>query len=1449
MNFDRVPPLDPHQGGLNFIRLSPQPVQGQFSMGQPQFDFTQQQQSMMPQPAFQSTFQQQQMPTQTTQQQFQWSNQTQQPLMLQHQPQPPQHVFKLADPSMEIVDRMIEKFIAQDNMFPSLIDKMRITCESGVTVSGLLESDYSTPNELPVQVHINQFKIINKVPLPPEILEQVGIIQPDTLMGVFPEISRAWVSIESDLYIWDFETGGDVAYYDGACDIITSVGLVPSRPDVFHQTIKHLLIITTPLEIIVLGIVLNQAPDKQSNELQLTHDIIYSLPTEGVPIKVVKGTVDGRIFMGGQDGNVFELVYQKEIGWWGKRCKKVNISKSSLSFIVPSFIAAAFTEVDPIRDIVVDDSRNILYTLTTKGTIDVYDLGKCGTSSAFKVATLSHSSIHHQAVRAFFFHSTQQLIQHTRRDLPEITAVCSLCVIEETDSPHLGLIGLTKSGIRLYFSTGSPPPHRPSTLRLLHIRFPPGLNPSSLPFMRDSLTVPMHKAGTFIMATTNTAMVQDKVWCFSSDFFPARINFSEETQFHNLCAPVVALADLSLSPSIKENSKPVYGPSGHILVYQQNIDPNRFILLTPQGTEVYEKLRPVDILAEVLREKNGPDCNEIKQYFLEQGTDQACAMALILACNFMTTQAQLAEWATRAFFLYGGDPKHIIQPAQHFNINQPNFGPGQVGFTGNQPDMAKCATNIFDNTRQSPDFGLPTGFRPTQVSTPISDRNRFSSPGLPATLPAQSETFTIQMSSKHNGLYLYLTRILRPIWAEKIVSSVIFEDNKQYYVSSLSLNDLGVLTARLTGLKNFLEKNTTQASQDIPTLSIRDAELISRSNLRMRLQEALAQEKMSLDAFKVFVEHVTQVFNLWRILCQHQFHVIIGTLKPELINQMSLATFRDLSMCGKELCSALINGLINLYLNDNASVDNISAKLREVCPTLYKSEDATCSKVNEILMSVKDVRSEEEKLVMLSSAIKLCKEVAPHLNHSSVCKQLVNHQYYQGVIEVCCDMANKADPHNLAKSFLMKNQPLDDDLGSKAFMNRSTCYKDLAYMLDQIYMKCQIGNTPVSFDEPPSTIGQKILEDTIIQCLNVEDETAHLVVYEWLVTRNLQNSLVTLGKPSVEKYLSRFPPDSKRFRDLMWQYYERSGDHAKAALILYKLATGRGDAIKLQQRLTYLGKAVMCMRSDEVGCAPHLGVFHHELEDLVQVTRVQKQVLDKISGMINTHSMAEEACKKLNSNLLSITELFEDFAEPFQLWECKLTILNCAGHDDQELIKSIWNEIIKYELDQCTSSLPDEQMLVVMSKVKSLGLQYTIQSPCFPVYYLVWQLELLSCRLDVNKSRVYTTMIETGVSVAAMLDIYDKMFSANDICWSRQGNEFHLIQVIASFADSFVTNTRMVTASEWRVLADQVQELVTSCLSTLFSKQDCAQLISFLKKIKENLERFKSAPFSQQQFF
>lgn len=40
------------------------------------------------------------------------------------------------------------------------------------------------------------------------------------------------------------------------------------------------------------------------------------------------------------------------------------------------------------------------------------------------------------------------------------------------------------------------------------------------------------------------------------------------------------------------------------------------------------------------------------------------------------------------------------------------------------------------------------------------------------------------------------------------------------------------------------------------------------------------------------------------------------------------------------------------------------------------------------------------------------------------------------------------------------------------------------------------------------------------------------------------------------------------------------------------------------------------------------------------------------------------------------SQLYEDYAEPLQLWECKLAIIHCSGHQDSMLIQGIWTHII-----------------------------------------------------------------------------------------------------------------------------------------------------------------------------
>lgn len=80
------------------------------------------------------------------------------------------------------------------------------------------------------------------------------------------------------------------------------------------------------------------------------------------------------------------------MGWFGKRYKKVNLSTSPLSFLVPSFLNAALNEDDGISQISIDDSRHILYTLSDKGTIEVFDMGEKGNSFS-KVTKMSQNTL------------------------------------------------------------------------------------------------------------------------------------------------------------------------------------------------------------------------------------------------------------------------------------------------------------------------------------------------------------------------------------------------------------------------------------------------------------------------------------------------------------------------------------------------------------------------------------------------------------------------------------------------------------------------------------------------------------------------------------------------------------------------------------------------------------------------------------------------------------------------------------------------------------------------------------------------------------------------------------------------------------------------------------------------------------------------------------------------
>lgn len=137
-----------------------------------------------------------------------------------------------------------------------------------------------------------------------DCINQINIaLQVSSFMGIFPEINRVWMTIDNHLYLWNYHglEGGDlINTYEDPDQIIVNVSLVKPIKGVFLEQIEYLLVVSTPLEITLLGIAFSE---KQQDNLPRGLLTIYktemSCYADGINMSSILGTNNGRIFMRG----------------------------------------------------------------------------------------------------------------------------------------------------------------------------------------------------------------------------------------------------------------------------------------------------------------------------------------------------------------------------------------------------------------------------------------------------------------------------------------------------------------------------------------------------------------------------------------------------------------------------------------------------------------------------------------------------------------------------------------------------------------------------------------------------------------------------------------------------------------------------------------------------------------------------------------------------------------------------------------------------------------------------------------------------------------------------------------------------------------------------------------------------------------------------------------------
>ncbi|KAF5299489.1 hypothetical protein FQR65_LT01071 [Abscondita terminalis] len=1313
--------------------------------------------------------------------------------------------------SLEIAARNFDKALASDSSAPTLLDIMNVNPQSGPTSSGTIDNDYPNLTRLPPALaNLSQLKIFHRIPLPSEILEQFKHIQCHSMMGLFTEINRAWLTVDSDIYVWTYEDGGDVAYYDGLNETISCVGLVNPKVGVFHSYIKYLLILSTASDIIVLGVTFSETSTNELHEMQLIPDPVFTIPTDGSTITTIVGTGLGRIFLGSKDGSIFEISYQAETTWFGKRCKKLNHSTSTLSLLMPSFLNAALSDEDAIIQICVDNTRHILYALTEKGTIWLYDLGENGNTFS-KITKLTQASLVQQATN-----TVKTLDSQNFRPIVNISAV------ESSESGHINLVAVSETGVRFYLSvvgfSNLLPNQRPYTLTLRHVRLPPGYSATMTARPRLVHHASYRDSNLMFLSTVNE---KDVVWCISSDMFPFNTMFMEAYTTIALDGSAMAMAEVNTKNVLPNMEQFVQAPQ--IAVRQHFEAPRKYVVLTAHGVYIFLKLRPVDLLRQLLVDCRGPENEAVKAFFGIQKEDQGCATSLILACLESLQNADISEWATRAFFLYGGEPKLSI----------------------NQPFLQNTVVN--------------TSFSPNIVSTPISHHMQMQQQTLPSSSmqpdPSNSSFRSFSpfaYSAKHNGLYLYLSRILRPLWNMYCVKKLEVDKQKLFLESTVTADDCVWILGHLTSLWAFLKKNThftLSASTNQNTVSQYNItqQTLNTSRPNQSLQDAQIEERQSLASLKNFVNHACQVLGLWRILCEHQFHLLVVSLPSGHQHILQNTSFKDLILYGQEICVSFINSLITSYLSDNALIDTISTKLRETCPDLYKDEDAACSKAYELLKAAKLSPSENEKADNVASALKLCKSVAPNINLQELCQLLKNLSAFHAVVELCVDCAKKLDPDNIA-DFYFKNErgPGQQD-SYNYYSKRMKVYKEILGVLD--HLSSNVSTSLNSTINAASTEVQAYLllqqdkietmRQFILDCLQYPDDLLHVAIYEWMMSKKMDGELIRLTQPSLEKYLvktSQQSQDNVAALELLWKYYESNNNHASAANILLKLSDKNNNGLSLKERIERLARAVMCMRADKAGYAPHLGVFLRDLEDKLEIAKVQDKVLEAITNLQGSSATTEDVITMLNNNLYDLTQLYEEFCDPFNLWECKLAIIDCAGYSDSVVIENVWQHIIENEFKiSCGSG--DDKITQLVNKALSLIRLFKNSSSTVPLYFIVQKLEMISILVKANPSIIPTLMI-TGVPMEHVVELYNLIVtSSTDSFWSLEDNQFHLAKTFAVLVDMFLNNKNNYDLYLRTKIKGICEDAVAKLLSSLYSKPNTDDLIAVLRSIQTKLSR------------
>lgn len=782
--------------------------------------------------------------------------------------------------------------------------------------------------ELPANQAWAPFQRLRSYEHPEGVYDQVNEMQMTTSMGLFAEINHAYVVVDNQLYMWDYTAQRpELIGFEELKDNITCVKLVRPRAKVFVDTISWLLVIATTADIVLIAVECKTGPEGVY-EVNLFRTGMQT-SVRGINVTAIASSAKtGRIFFVEKESeDVYELCYQQEERWFSNRCSKKNHTTSSVVITLPSISFNKRVAPVGVKQVVVDDSRNLLYTLSTNSTVKVFHM---------RTATTLENVIRRD------LKTIKSLMSHYvgfQAPVLENLEIVGIDPIAASEADAVSLMITSSKGVRIYMSAtsgGWGATRAPTDMAVRHIRFPPvsleaqanaAPNATSTqmqpyqggtPLGIDSNVLTVTKStfryapGTFICAVEKPGN-NDEI--FASSAHTGQLLGGSEPRFtetgqHMTLRGKLQDAGLVTPPFAATNSGSEYA-------VQFDAPAAEYAVMTHYGIETVRRRRLVDTFAAIIRYGGGNEGvqEDLRRFARHYGLTETASTALAVACGqgadvgadsrvIPITDPEVIEVARKAFIDYGG-----------------------------KPQIAETAATE----------GLSVD--------------------------------SVRPSQRHDGIALYVARLVRSIWDSPIIKETVKPTGpalEPYH----QVDKLQSIQRSLMSLQQFLDDNKTFID------GLAGPEALGRASSR-REEVELQGENRALTSLLQMINNIVEGIAFSLVLFEERLENILMLLAPETRLEVRKLTFHALfaSSDGRDLAKELVKAIVNHNIAKGSNVETVAEALRRKCGSFCSSDDVVIFKASENLKKAADLGANAERgRLQLNDSLRLFEQVAKSLS-------------------------------------------------------------------------------------------------------------------------------------------------------------------------------------------------------------------------------------------------------------------------------------------------------------------------------------------------------------------------------------------------------------------------------------------------------------------------------------